>query len=81
MIPRKIASPPDPRAFQVVAMTGLLPQEGDVEISNLDNRLADGYRRIEAAIARGEDVQIWEDFWVSLLHSYERLCDDLEQAA
>lgn len=47
----------------------------------LENRLADGYSRIESAVARGEDVQVWEDFWILLLHSYENLCDGMKQAA
>jgi hypothetical protein len=72
---------PDARSSHVVEMRGhyLVPRADDIAI--LESRLADGYQRIESAIARGEDVQVWEDFWISLLHSYENMCDGMEQAA
>lgn len=51
------------------------------DLGVLERRLADGYARIEIAIANGEDVTAWEDFWVDLLHRYEAECDALPQAA
>lgn len=44
-------------------------------------RLDDGYTRIDHAIANGEDVRTWEDFWVTLLGEYEALSDELSTAA
>lgn len=44
-------------------------------------RLDDGYTRIDRAIANGEDVRTWEDFWVTLLAEYEALSDELSAAA
>lgn len=44
-------------------------------------RLDDGYSRIDRAIANGEDVRTWEEFWVTLLAEYETLSDELSAAA
>jgi hypothetical protein len=46
----------------------------------LVRRLDDGYVRIEQAIVTGEDVQAWEEFWISLLADYESLSDQLRAA-
>lgn len=45
-------------------------------IDTLESRLDDGFRRIDIARSRGEDVAAWEDFWIELLHRYESLCDE-----
>ncbi len=47
----------------------------------LRGRLDDGYRRIEEAELAGADVVEWEAFWFKLLHEYEDVCRELEQAA
>ncbi len=47
----------------------------------LEQRLEDGYRRIEQALAEGADVRAWEQFWLQLLAEYEAVCSDLAQAA
>lgn len=47
----------------------------------LERRLEDGYRRIDEAVAAGEDVAEWERFWIKLLREYESICDDLGRAA
>lgn len=47
----------------------------------LEQRLSDGYTRIEQAMAMGEDVTAWEDFWIELLHQYEAAVDRLPEAA
>lgn len=47
----------------------------------LERRLDDGYERIEQAIARGESVSHWEDFWLDLLHQYEAACVQYDEAA
>jgi hypothetical protein len=47
----------------------------------LARRLDDGYRRIDQAIATGADVSAWETFWIDLLHEYEAVCDELQDAA
>lgn len=44
-------------------------------------RLDDGYKRIDHAIANGDDVETWEEFWVTLLAEYEALSDELSAAA
>jgi hypothetical protein len=38
-------------------------------------RLDEGARQIERARAEGKNVARWEDFWIGLLRSYERICD------
>ncbi len=50
-------------------------------IEHLELRLVDGYHRIEVARAKGDDVSVWEDFWIELLHRYETLCDGQRVAA
>jgi hypothetical protein len=47
----------------------------------LESRLEDGYRRIDEAILGGTDVTEWETFWIRLLHEYEGVCRELEEAA
>lgn len=47
----------------------------------LEQRLDDGYRRIEEARVQGRDVQAWEEFWIQLLREYEEICDGLRLAA
>lgn len=49
--------------------------------SALLGRLDDGYRRIEEAELAGSDVAEWEAFWFKLLHEYEDICRELDQAA
>ena len=49
--------------------------------SALLGRLDDGYRRIEEAELAGADVAEWEGFWFKLLHEYEDICRELDQAA
>ncbi len=43
----------------------------------LQRRLEDGYRRIDQALAQGEDIGTWEAFWIRLLHEYESVCDEV----
>lgn len=57
------------------------PIDLDAQRSALAHRLDDGYLRIEQAIVSGEDVQAWEDFWITLLADYEALSDRLSPAA
>ena len=47
----------------------------------LEQRLDDGYRRIEEARLNQLDVRAWEDFWIQLLREYERVCDELGSLA
>ena len=47
----------------------------------LRGRLDDGYKRIEEAELAGADVAEWEAFWFKLLHEYEDVCRELDQAA
>ncbi len=50
-------------------------------VRSLEQRLDEGYGRIEQAIERGDDVQRWETFWINLLHEYESLQNGLPRAA
>ena len=47
----------------------------------LENRLDDGFDRIDQAVLSGTDVSEWESFWLRLLGEYEDLCRELDQAA
>ncbi len=47
------------------------------QLSMLERRLEDGYRRIDIAQDDGKDVAAWESFWIELLHQYEAVCDGL----
>ncbi len=51
------------------------------EADVLRQRLEAGYERIELARQSGVDTRTWEDFWVNLLHEYETVCDQLDEAA
>lgn len=51
----------------------------DARRAQLRRRLEDGYNRIEAALAGGENVERWERFWLDLLDQYEALCDEGER--
>ena len=51
------------------------------EADVLRQRLEAGHERIGLAKQSGIDTRTWEEFWVNLLHEYEALCDELEQAA
>ena len=77
---------PSPRETQPDALRLLPPiadvtEEAAARQAILEQRLEDGYQRIERAIRSGEDVQRWEEFWMGLLHEYEALCDRLDRAA
>ena len=48
---------------------------------SLEDRLDDGYRRIDQAMLSGSDVTDWESFWLRLLDEYEDVCRELDQAA
>jgi hypothetical protein len=49
--------------------------------STLEDRLDDGYDRIDQAALSGVDVSEWESFWLQLLGEYEGVCRELDQAA
>ncbi|MDQ3227811.1 MAG: hypothetical protein M3Q50_14425, partial [Chloroflexota bacterium] len=49
--------------------------------SSLEQRLDDGYRRIDEAVVSGADVSEWEAFWFQLLGEYEEVCRELDVAA
>lgn len=57
------------------------PMPTEVSLETLEQRLDDGYARIELARSMGQDVTAWEAFWISLLHEYEALHDALPEAA
>lgn len=48
-------------------------------LEKLEQRLDDGYQRIEDGISRGDNVERWEEFWFDLLHQYEELSDHLNR--
>lgn len=47
----------------------------------LEQRLIEGWKRIDAAIAAGRDVAAWEQIWVALLAEYEQVCDAIRDTA
>jgi len=47
----------------------------------LENRLEDGFDRIDQAVLSGADVTEWESFWLRLLGEYEDVCREFDQAA
>jgi hypothetical protein len=53
----------------------------DARRSTLENRLDDGYYRIDQAVLSGADVSEWESFWLRLLCEYEDVCRELAEAA
>ena len=53
----------------------------DARRSTLEDRLDDGYCRIDQAVLSGADVSEWESFWLQLLGEYEDICRELDQAA
>jgi hypothetical protein len=53
----------------------------DARRRTLEDRLDDGYQRIDEAALNGTDVREWESFWLRLLDEYEDICRELDQAA
>lgn len=45
--------------------------ESNNQVDILAKRLDDGWKRIEDAQRRGQDVMDWNDFWIDLLRQYE----------
>jgi len=68
----------DERRIREIQPTGY-----DVEskIVILERRLVEGERQIAMAESRGEDTSRLVDFWIDLLHQYERSIDRLPRAA
>ncbi|HUG15487.1 MAG TPA: hypothetical protein VMM78_10785 [Thermomicrobiales bacterium] len=46
-------------------------------LQSIEQRLHDGYAKIEESRARGRNVSRWEAVWLDLLHEYEDLIDRL----
>ncbi len=63
------------------ALTRLEPGRIEPRRETLRQRLEDGYGRIDQALADGADVAAWESFWIELLHEYESICDEYQNAA
>ncbi len=53
----------------------------DARRRTLEDRLDDGYQRIDQAALSGADVSEWESFWLRLLGEYEDVCRELDRAA
>ena len=53
----------------------------DARRKTLEDRLDDGYERIDQAVLSGADVSEWESFWLRLLSEYEDVCRELDRAA
>lgn len=71
-------------------MTTITPVSGSASASTsstqsrlsvLEQRLEEGYARIEQALQQGDDVERWESFWITLLKEYEALCEGFAEAA
>jgi len=61
--------------------SSLLDTDLDGRRQTLENRLDDGFDRIDQAVLSGTDVTEWESFWLRLLGEYEDVCRELDQAA
>ena len=59
----------------------LLNEDLNARRTTLEDRLDDGYQRIDQAVLSGADVTEWESFWLRLLGEYEDVCRELERAA
>jgi hypothetical protein len=46
-------------------------------IQSIEQRLHDGYAKIDEGQASGRDIVRWEDVWIDLLREYEGLMDRL----
>ena len=63
------------------ASSSFLSVELDARRRALEDRLDDGYQRIDQAALTGADVSEWESFWLRLLDEYEDVCRELDRAA
>ncbi len=61
--------------------SGLLNTDLNARCRMLEDRLDDGFQRIDQAMLSGTDVREWESFWLRLLGEYEDVCRELERAA
>jgi hypothetical protein len=61
--------------------SSLLNLDLDGRRRTLEERLDDGYQRIDQAVLSGADVTEWESFWLRLLGEYEDVCRELDRAA
>jgi hypothetical protein len=73
-----VSHPQKPVDFR---LSSLQVADRDARRTTLENRLEDGYHRIDQAVLTGADVTEWESFWLRLLGEYEEVCRELEQAA
>jgi hypothetical protein len=73
--PKRRRYPPPPRDPEPDTTSDL--DRLRVERDKLDQRLADGYQKIDQGILQGNDVAAWEQFWYSLLAEYEAICDEI----
>ena len=53
----------------------------DAKRKFLEQRLEDGYQRIDQGALAGSDVLEWESFWIRLLDEYQDVCRELDEAA
>ena len=61
--------------------SSFLSADLDARRLTLEDRLDDGYDRIDQAVLSGADVSEWESFWLRLLGEYEDVCRELDRAA
>jgi hypothetical protein len=61
--------------------SSFLSPDPDARRRTLEDRLDDGYQRIDQAALSGADVSEWESFWLRLLGEYEDVCRELDRAA
>ena len=64
-----------------LSSSSLASTDLDARRRALEDRLDDGYQRIDQAALSGTDVTEWESFWLRLLGEYEDVCRELDQAA
>jgi hypothetical protein len=64
-----------------IPSSSFLSPDLDARRRTLEDRLDDGYQRIDQALLSGAEVSEWESFWLRLLGEYEDVCRELDQAA
>lgn len=56
-------------------LSGVEREQLVAELVRIENRLEDGYRKINEATDSGREIRRWEDRWLELLDEYERIYD------
>lgn len=58
-----------------IEVSGVEREQLVAELVKIENRLEDGYRKINEATDSGREARRWETRWLELLDEYERIYD------